>query len=115
MLKKIALAGIIIGLICSATIAAEKSGDTAHGIEFAVSKDKILLDAKGDDYVLFCKRRFDVTSYTLITSESGLIISLDDLEVPCEALVSYYKKPREKNRFVAVSIEVKGEIKPSPE
>ena len=48
--------------------------------------------------MLFCKRKFDVTSYTLIKSESGLIIPLDELEVPCEALVSYYKKPGEKKQ-----------------
>jgi hypothetical protein len=115
MLKKIVLAGIVIGLICSTSIAREEADTTVPGVEFALSKDKIRLDGKGDDYVLFCKRRFDVTSYTLIKSDSGLIISLDALKVPCEALVSYYKKPRSRNKFVAVSIEVLGPIKPTPE
>jgi len=30
-------------------------------------------------------------------------------------MVSYYKKPRVKNTYVAVSIEVQGEPEPQPE
>lgn len=75
----------------------------------------LVLDDKGSDYVMFCKRKYDITSYTLIKNESGMIISLDQLNVPCKAMVSYYKKPGKKNRYVVVSIEVKGESPSQPE
>jgi hypothetical protein len=78
-------------------------------------EDKLVLDEKGDDYVMFCARRFDITSYTLIKNEQGMIISLDDIDVPCEAMVSYYQKPGKKRRYVVVSIEVKGEPQLKPE
>ena len=109
MLRKIVLTGIMVGFICSVAFGAEESNKSFPGIGFEVMEDKLVLDEKGDDYVMFCKRRFDITSYTLIKNESGMIISLDDLDVPCEAMVSYYQKPGKKRRYVVVSIEVKGE------
>ena len=115
MLKKIALAGIVIGFICSAAMGAEESKKTFPGISFEVMEDKLVLDEKGDDYVMFCKRRFDITSYTIIKDERGWIIPLEDIEVPCEAMVSYYKKPGKKRQYVVVSLEVKGEPKLKPE
>ena len=115
MLKKMLLAGILMSLTCSGTFGAEESQNRFPDIGFEVMEDKLVLDEKGDDYVMFCMRRFDITSYTLIKNESGMIISLDDLDVPCEAMVSYYKKPGKKRRFVAVAIEVKGEPQPLPQ
>ena len=116
MLRKIVLTGIVMGFICSVSFAAEQNGNnTLPSPGFEISTDKLVLDGKGDDYVMFCKRQFDITSYTLIKNESGMIISLDELDVPCEAMVSYYKKPGKSNRFVVVSIEVKGEPLPQPE
>jgi hypothetical protein len=44
-----------------------------------------------------------------------MIISLDEIDIPCEAMVSYYKKPGKKHRFVVVSLEVKGKPQPLPE
>jgi hypothetical protein len=111
MFKKIATAGILIGLICSTSFSAEEPEKTLPGVNFEVIKDQLVFDEKGDDYLLFCKRRFDVTSYTLIKNESGMIIPFEEIEVPCEAMVSYYKKPGEKRRYVTLSIEVKGEPK----
>ena len=115
MLKKILLAGIVIGFICSAAIGAEQSDNLLSPNGFGMTQLKLILDEKEDDYLLFNMRRLDVTSYTLIKNEEGRLISFDDLEVPCEAMVSLYKKPGDKRRFVAVSIEVKGEPKPKPE
>ena len=115
MLRKIVLTGIVIGLVCSAAFGAEESKNKFPDIGFEVMEDKLVLDEKGDDYVMFCKRRFDITSYTLIKNESGRIIPLDELDVPCEAMVSYYEKPGKKRRYVVVSIEVKGEPLPLPQ
>lgn len=115
MLKKIALAGVVIGFICSAAIGAEQSNKLLSPNGFEMTQLKLILDEKEDDYLLFNMRRLDVTSYTLIKDEDGRLISFDDLEVPCEAMVNLYKKPGEKRRFVAVSIEVKGEPKLKPE
>jgi hypothetical protein len=42
-------------------------------------------------------------------------ISLEELSVPCEAMVNYYRNPREKNAYVAVSIEVQSRPRPQPE
>ena len=109
MVKNIILAGIVMCCICSGTFAAEEPNKKFPGIGFEVMEDKLLLDEKGDDYVMFCKRRFDITSYTLIKNESGMIIPFEAIEVPCEAMVSYYKKPGKNRRYVVVSIEVQGE------
>ena len=46
---------------------------------------------------------------------SGGGISFDNLPIPCEARVSYYRKPKESYRYVAVTIEVLGEPQPNPE
>jgi len=115
MLKKLFLAGMIMGLIYSAATGAEEEKTSFPGIGFAVMKDRLVLDEKGDDYVMCCKRRFDITSYTLIKNERGMIISLDQLEVPSEAIVSYYEKPGKKRHYVVVSLEVKGEPQLTPE
>jgi len=121
MMKKIVLAGIVIGLICTLAWAADRSGSTSStdltpltgGVE--MNTDKLVLEEKGDDYVLYCQRRFDVTSRTIIKNEWGRLISLENFPIPCEAMVSYYRKPKESNRYVAVTIEVLGEPQPLPE
>ena len=115
MLKKIAMAGIIIGLICNASYGADEASNLNPDIRFELIKDTLLLDGKGDDYVTFCKRKFDITSYTLIKNESGMLITFEAIPIPCEALVSYYKKPGKKRQYVVVSIELKGEPKIEPE
>ena len=110
MLRKMLLIGVTMVCICSVSFAAEEeSKNRFPDIGFEVMEDKLLLDGKGDDYLLFCKRRFDITSYTLIKNKSGMIIPFEEIDVPCEAMVSYYKKPGKRNRYVVVSIEIKGE------
>ena len=109
------LAGIMTGLISSSAFGAEEVKSAVHGTGFEVITDRLVFDEKGDDHLLFCNRRFDITSYTLIKNERGAITSFEDVDVPCEAMVSYYKKPGKSNRYVAVSIEVKGEPLPLPE
>ena len=115
MLRKIILVGMVMGLICSASIAAEEPDPKFSNLGFEVIKSKLIFDDKGDDYLLFCTRRLDVTTYTLIKNESGMMIPFEEIEVPCEAIVNYYQKPGEKRRFVALSIEIKGEPKPTPQ
>jgi len=114
MLKKMLLAGIVIASICSISSAAEEPKNRFSDLGYEVMEDKLLLDEKGDDYVMFCQRRFDITSYTLIKNERGMIIPFGEIEVPCEAMVSYYKKPGKKRRYVAVSIEVLGDPQLKP-
>jgi hypothetical protein len=115
MLKRILLVGMVVGCICSAAVGAEQSNKMISPNGFEMTKISLILDEKEDDYLMFNMRRLDVTSYTLIKDESGMLITFDDLEVPCEAMVSLYKKPGELRRFVAVSIEVKGEPQPTPQ
>ncbi len=115
MIKKIILAVILIGFICNISSGAELKDKTSPSPGFKVMTDKLVFDEKGDDFLLFCKRRFDVTAYTLIKNESGSIISFDELKVPCEAIVRYYKKPRKRSRFVAISIDVQDFPSPQPE
>lgn len=115
MVKKIILAGIVLGFICNASVGAEQSNKMMSSNGFEMTKIKLILDEKEDDYLMFNMRRLDVTSYTLIKDESGMLITFDDLEVPCEAMVSLYKKPGKRRRYIAVSIEVKGKPQPKPE
>jgi hypothetical protein len=115
MLKKILLVGMVMAFICSTSVGAEQSNKMTSPNGFEMTKIRLILDEKEDDYLMFNMRRLDVTSYTLIKDESGMLITFDDLEVPCEAMVSLYKKPGERRRFIAVSIEVKGKPQPKPE
>ena len=52
MLRNMLLTGIVIGCICSVSFAAEESKNTFPGIGFEVMEDKLVLDEKGDDYVM---------------------------------------------------------------
>ena len=115
MLKQMLLAGIVIACICSISSAAEDPNNKFPDIGFEVMEDKLVLDGKGDDYLLYCKRRFDITSYTLIKNERGMIIPFEEIAVPCEAMVRYYKKPGKKRRFVVVSMEIMGKPQLKPE
>lgn len=89
------------------------SGD--EGITFPTIQSKLVLDVRGKDYVLVCQRRFEVTLNTVIKDEVGMDITLEKLSVPCEAMVTYYKKPGERNTYVAVYIQVLGKPTPKPE
>ena len=77
MMKKIILAGIFMGLICTLAWAADRSGNTSStdltpvSGDVEMNTDKLVLEEKGDDYVLYCQRRFDVTSHTIIKNEWG--------------------------------------------
>lgn len=82
---------------------------------YTMSQDRLVLDSKEKEYVLVCQRRFEVTPNTVIKNEFGLGSTLEDLSVPCEALVTYYRKPGEKDTYRAVSIEVRGSPSPQPE
>jgi hypothetical protein len=118
MTRVVIVIGMIVIVLCGFSIGAEHStgADEANiGTALGVSQDTMVLDGKGDDYVLFCKRRYEVTTYTVIKNERGMLISLNGLLVPCKAMVSYYKKPGVKNTYIAVSIEVRGRPTPQPE
>ena len=128
MLKKCLIAGIVIvisttgGMFYSDDIRAErptntspKSDETTIFPTREVSQDKLVLESKGEDHILVCQRRFDVTSGTVIKNKFGMDISFGELPVPCEAMVSYYKKPRVKNVYIVLEIEVQGEPEPKPE
>jgi hypothetical protein len=122
MIKKILLAGIVMGLICGIGWAADRSDTTSFSglvkdaIDAVFDTDTLVLDEKGEDedYFLFCARRLDVTSSTIIKNEWGRVISFDRVPIPCQAVVSYYKKPKTQYRFVAVTIQVMGEPQPVP-
>ena len=118
MTRVVIVIGMTVIVLCGFSIGAEHStgADEANiGTALGVSQGTMVLDGKGDDYVLFCKRRYEVTTRTVIKSERGMLISLNELFVPCEARVSYYKKPGVKNTYIAVSIEVQGRPTPQPE
>jgi len=118
MTRVVIVIGMIVIVLCGFSIGAEHAtgADEANiGTALGVSQDTMVLDGKGDDYVLFCKRRYEVTTQTVIKNERGMLISLNELLVPCEAMVSYYKKPGVKNTYRAVSIDVQGKPAPQPE
>ena len=122
MIKKILLTGMVMGLICGIGRAADRSDTTSFSglvkdaIDAVFDTDTLVLDEKGEDedYFLFCARRLDVTSSTIIKNEWGRVISYDRVPIPCQALVSYYKKPKTQYRYVAVTIQVIGEPQPVP-
>jgi hypothetical protein len=122
MMKKVLLAGIVMGLIGGIGWAADRSDTTSFSglvkdaIDAVFDTDTLVLDEKGEDedYFLFCARRLDVTSSTIIKNEWGRVISFDRVPIPCQAVVSYYKKPKTQYRFVAVTIQVMGEPQPVP-
>ncbi len=76
--------------------------------------DMLALDGVGDNYVTFCNRIYEVNSHTTIRNERGRTISLENLTIPCEAMVSYYRKKEKYHQYVAVAIEVRGEAEPVP-
>jgi hypothetical protein len=108
--------------VCGVAVGAEKTshkpstGDKGTvATAYETNQMRMVLKDKGDTYFLFSKRRFEVTSETVVKDESGRVISFNALKVPCEAVVTYYKKPGKRNTYVAVSIEVEGDPKPMPE
>jgi hypothetical protein len=129
MLKKSLLAGLVAVIImtgssvCGVAVGAEKTRDRPStgdkgtvATAYETNQMRMVLKDKGDTYFLFSKRRFEVTSGTVVKDESGrVIISFNALKVPCEAVVTYYKKPGKRNTYVAVSIESQGDPKPMPD
>ena len=126
MLRKSLLIWIVVSIgmmgniFCGIAIGAERSKNISTAGEvtittYEVVQDKLVLEGKGEDYVSFCARRFEVTSSTVIKDELGMDISLKSLPIPCEAMVSYYRKPRERNTYIVISIEVQGKPNPEPE
>jgi len=128
MIRKSLLAGLVAVIImtgssvCGVAVGAEKTRDKPStgdkgtvATAYETNQMRMVLKDKGDTYFLFSKRRFEVTSETVVKDESGRVISFNALKVPCEAVVTYYKKPGKRNTYVAVSIEVEGDPKPMPE
>jgi len=125
MLRKSLITGIVIimivtgGVLGDVDLAAGQSrnisSDADEGTTYTMSRGKLVLDSKEKNYVLVCQRRFEITSSTVIKNEFGMESTFEDLSVPCEAMVNYYKKPRERNTYVSVSIEVQGRPSPQPE
>jgi len=110
-----------MGLVCGIGSAADRLDNTSFtgpvngALDAMLDTDTLLLDDKGDDYFLFCSRRLDITSNTVIKNERGRVISFDRVPIPCEAMVTYYKKSKQPYRYVAVTIQILGEPQPVPE
>ncbi len=123
MMKKMLLAGMVMGLICGIGWAADRSDAPSFGglvqdaLDSMHDTETLVLDDKNEEeeYFLFCSRRLDVTPSTIIKNEWGRVISFDRVPIPCQAVVSYYKKPKTQYRFVAVTIQVLGEPPPVPQ
>jgi hypothetical protein len=122
MIQKIMLSLFIIGVTGMLAGAADLSPNAlpsgeeqAPAIDTKLHKDMLVLDDIGDDYVMFSNRMYEVTSHTTIKNERGTTIALASLTIPCEAMVSYYRKKGEYHTYVAVAIEVRGEAEPVPE
>ena len=90
-----------------------KSGDRTT--MYTVSQSKLVIDSKGPDYFLFCKRRFEIRPDTVIKDEMGTEITFEKVSISCSVKASFYKKPGGENTYVAVSIEVLGQPTPRPE
>ena len=122
MIRKIVLSVIIMGFAAMIANASDLSQNTlppdeatAPATDTKLHKDMLVLDDSGDDYVMFCNRIYEVNSHTTIKNERGTTIALENLTIPCEAMVSYYRKKGEHHKYVAVTIEVWGEAEPVPE
>ena len=122
MIQKIVLLVIVIGFTGMLAGAADLSKNTlppdeatAPAADTKLHKDMLVIDDIGDDCVMFCNRIYEVNSHTTIKNERGTTIALENLTIPCEAMVSYYRKKGEHHRYVAVAIEVRGEAEPVPE
>lgn len=122
MIKKIVLSVIIMGFAAMIANASDLSQNTlppdeatAPATDTKLHKDMLVLDDIGDDYVKFCNRIYEINSHTTIRNERGTTIALENLTIPCEAMVSYYRKKGGHHRYVAVAIEVRGEAEPVPE
>jgi len=122
MIQKIMLSLLIIGVTGMLAGAADLSKntlppdeETAPATDIKLHKDMLVLDDIGDDYVMFCNRIYEVNSRTTIRNERGTTIALASLTIPCEAMVSYYRKKGEYHTYVAVAIEVRGDAEPVPE
>jgi hypothetical protein len=124
MLRKfLIVASVVVGFTSSLVVdsmGGKKSNTLSGGEKSTYSnhelfQDTIVLDGKGDDYVLFCRRKFEIKSFTVIRDQFGMGIALGDVPVPCEALVVYFKKPGEDHTYITVSIEVRGIPTPQPE
>jgi hypothetical protein len=125
MMKKSLLSKIIIvivstgNILCGIAIGAELSEDTSQhpnlNTSHTTTESTMVFDDKGSDHLLFCKRRFEITSDTVIKNEVGTEVTLDRISPPCKAKVSFYEKPGERNTFIAVSVEMLGKPRPQPE
>jgi hypothetical protein len=123
MIKKIVLSVIAMGFAAALAGASDPSSKStppadeakAPAVDNKMNTDMLALDGVGDNYVTFCNRIYEVTSRTTIRNERGTAITLENLTIPCEAMVSYYRKKGQHDRYVAVAIEVRGEAEPVPE
>jgi hypothetical protein len=117
MFKKSFIAGIVIfmGVTGNSLYGVATGAEQYRATIYTTSQGKMVLDSKGENYVLVCQRRFEVTSNTVIKDEMETDITLEELSIPCEAMVSYYEKLGKRNTYVAVSIEVQSKPKPEPE
>jgi len=122
MIKKIMLSLMVMGFAAMLAGAADLSQnippadeEQAPAADKKLRTDMLALDGIGDNHVTFCNRIYEVNPLTTIRNERGTTIALESLTIPCEAMVSYYRKKGEHHRYVAVAIEVRGEAEPVPE
>jgi hypothetical protein len=120
MLRKCVILCIALVIVLAGSVAGSIKAGAEEGAapligKHEITQDTMVLDGKGDGYVLFCKRKFKVTENTVIEGQSGNTTALDSLKVPCEAKVTYYKKPGKRNTYVALAIEVLGPPTPRPQ
>ena len=122
MIKKMMLTVMALGFAAMCAGASDPSHETTPSEEEHASvadkklhTDMLVLDGVGNNHVTFCNRIYEVGSHTTIRNERGTTIALESLDTPCKAMVSYFKKKGAYHRYIAMVIEVRGEVEPVPE
>ena len=81
--------------------------DVAIGFAGSSFQDELLLDARGKDCVMAGKMKFEITASTVIENGNGIKITLEELSVPCEAIIKYCERSNQSGAYAAVSIQEK--------
>lgn len=104
--------GLLLVLLENGAWAEQSSVEPQSGViepERQIICRKVTLKGKGKDYLVVGERHFKILPGTVIKDVDMKDLSLDQLEIPCEADVCYFLKPNQKGAWLA-SITLLSEI-----
>ena len=101
----VVIMGITGNMLSGVAIGADQSsiGKTSSSTS-GTRQGELVLDSKDNkDYVMVDEIRFEITSNTVIKNREGVDVKFDELPIPCQAIVEYYKGSGQN--YIAVSIQ----------